>query len=209
MPGPQRISWHDLQSNGLPKNTKAVINLAGQNIMDFKQRWTAGFRQNVYNSRINTTKALAKAIAQAKEKPSVFVSMSGVGVYKPDGDVEYTEESKVESFDFFSKLCLEWEKASRLAPDDCRIVNIRSGVVLGREGGMIGHLYLPFFLGLGGPVGDGHQYLPWIHINDLTKLIIFAVQTPTVSGILNGVAPKPATNKQFTAVNILYLTRLV
>lgn len=78
MPGPQRISWHDLSKHGLPSGTTAVVNLAGQNILDTKQRWTEGFKQNVWNSRVNTCHSLAKAIEFAADKPDVFISMSGI-----------------------------------------------------------------------------------------------------------------------------------
>ncbi|KAJ8924563.1 hypothetical protein NQ315_000712 [Exocentrus adspersus] len=201
MPGPQRISWSDLHAKGLPKDTTAVVNLAGQNVMDFKRRWTPGFKQNVFNSRINTTICLAKVIEEAEKKPSVFVSMSGVGAYKPDSQKEYTEDSECEEFDFFSGLCKNWEQANNLSPKTqscCRTVVIRSGVVLGREGGMIKQLYLPFYLGLGGPVGSGSQYMPWIHIDDLTSLIVYAIENKEVKGVLNGVAPRPCTNKDFS-----------
>ncbi|CAG9761476.1 unnamed protein product [Ceutorhynchus assimilis] len=201
MPGPKNISWQELNTNGLPEGTVAVVNLAGQNVMDFKQRWSAGFKQNVYNSRINTTASLAKAIANAKHKPRAFVSMSGVGGYKPDKDKEYDECCTVEQFDFFSKLVLEWEKAAAIdgpARNECRITTIRSGVVLGRDGGMIKQLYMPFFLGLGGPVGNGTQYLPWIHIKDLVDLIIFSIENSKVDGVLNAVAPQVCTNKEFS-----------
>lgn len=201
MPGPQNISWHEINAKGLPDKVTAVVNLAGQNVMDFKHRWSAGFKQNVFNSRINTTAALAKAISNATVKPKAFVSMSGVGIYPPDPSAEYTECSPVQQFDFFSKLTTEWEKAANLEPqakNDCRVITIRSGVVLGRNGGMIKQLYLPFFLGLGGPVGNGSQYLPWIHIKDLVNLIIYSIENQNVSGILNGVAPGSCTNKQFS-----------
>lgn len=204
MPGRQRISWNDLQTNGIPEKTTAVVNLAGQNVMDATRRWTAGFKQNVFNSRINTTKLLASKINEAKiNKPSVFVTISGVGIYKPDEVKEYTEESECQEYDFFSKLCNNWEKAAILDTDtqkSCRVVTIRSGVVLGREGGMIKQLYIPFFLGLGGPVGSGNQYMPWIHIDDLINLIVYAIENCNVKGILNGVAPKPCTNKEFSKV---------
>lgn len=127
-----------------------------------------------------------------------------MGAYKPDKTTQYTESSKVTNFDFFSKLVLEWEKAACLnskAESQCRVVSIRSGVVLGRDGGMIKQLYLPFFLGLGGPVGDGSQFLPWIHIADLVNLIIFAIENNKVKGIINGVAPSPCTNKEFSNVS--------
>lgn len=204
MPGPQRMSWSDLQNKGLPKETSAVVNLAGQNVMDFSRRWTAGFKQNVFNSRVNTTSLLSKLIGETKQKPSVFVTMSGVGVYKPDINMEYTEDSCCKEFDFFSKLCSQWEKAASINPEsenNCRVVTIRSGVVLGKEGGMIKQLYMPFLFGLGGPVGSGSQFMPWIHIDDLTSLIVFAIENPTVQGILNGVAPQPCTNGEFSKVS--------
>lgn len=208
MPGPCRMSWHDVEKMGLPEDTDVVINLAGQNVMDISQRWSSGFKQNVFNSRVLTTSTLVKAIVNAKKKPEVFVSISGVGGYRPDDQIAYTESSPLENFDFFSKLCLEWEKAAVnliKEKDICRYVIIRSGVVLGRDGGMIKQLYLPFYLGLGGPVGNGMQYMPWIHIDDLVRLIIFSIGYPKVSGILNGVAPTPATNKEFSKVSIFLI----
>lgn len=205
MPGLQRISWNDIQGKGLPDKTIAVVNLAGQNVMDVSRRWTSGFKQNVYNSRVNTTKLLANKINEAKQKPAVFVTISGVGIYKPDPTREYTEDSQCETFDFFSKLCKNWENAAVLnihTQKLCRTVTIRSGVVLGKNGGMIKQLYLPFFLGLGGPVGSGTQFMPWIHIDDLSNLIIFSIENSNVTGILNGVAPNPCTNKEFSEVCI-------
>lgn len=203
MPGPQRMSWSELESKGLPTDTVAVVNLAGQNVMDVSRRWTAGFKQNVFNSRVNTTKLLAKKINESEKKPKAFVTMSGVGAYKPDNKKEYTEDYCCKEFDFFSKLCRRWEEAADLSTEtrqNCRVTTVRSGVVLGRQGGMIQQLYLPFSLGLGGPIGDGSQYMPWIHIDDITNLIVYAIENPNVEGILNGVAPNPCTNKEFSQV---------
>lgn len=209
MPGPQRISWHELSKHGLPLGTTAVVNLAGQNILDTTQRWTEGFKQNVWNSRVNTCASLAKAIEYSAEKPNVFVSMSGVGIYEPSPNVTYTEDSVIKEFDFLSKLCVKWEYAAQLpAHINCRNVYIRSGVVLGRDGGMIKQLYLPFYFGLGGPIGTGSQFLPWIHIDDLTRLILFAIENNSVKGPLNGVAPQPITNKEFTDVSLTHLNVL-
>lgn len=202
MPGPQRISWQELRNSGLPNDTTTVVNLAGQNVLDLKQRWNAGFKQNIWNSRVNTTAALNKAIINARKKPRVFVTISGVGIYKPSKTDEYTEDSRVEEYDYLSKLCHEWEKAAKLPVDlKVRQVTIRSGVVLAKNGGMIKQLYLPFYLGFGGPVMPGDQYLPWIHMNDLTRLIMFAIENEKVTGIINGVAPQTITNKDFSNVN--------
>ncbi|XP_050099405.1 epimerase family protein SDR39U1 [Anopheles aquasalis] len=198
MPGVKHISWHELEKEGLPSGTTAVVNLAGQNVLDPTRRWTAGFKQNVWNSRINTTAACARAIERATIKPSVFVNISGVSHYAP-GAQKHTEASPVSQYDFMSRLCTEWERAATLSDNSiCRIVRIRSGVVLGRDGGMIRSLILPFWFGLGGPVGDGRHDLPWIHLQDLCNLIRFAIEKPEVTGVLNGVAPQLATNADFT-----------
>jgi len=198
MPGPKRMTWHDLSQTGIPQGTTAVINLAGQNVLDMKRRWTPGFKQNVWNSRVKTTKALADAIIKAHVKPHAFVTISGIGMYEPSNNTVYSEDSPGKEYDFLSKLCAEWEKAAVLpASAQCRQVTIRSGVVLGRDGGMIKQIYLPFYFGLGGPVGSGDQYMPWIHVNDMAKLILFAVESPGLKGILNGVAPQTITNREF------------
>lgn len=112
MPGINRLTWHDLNEKGVPKDTVAAVNVAGQNVLDPSRRWTPGFEQNVWNSRINTTTALVKAIAASETKPEAFVNISGVSLYKPSNDRVYTEEDNGESFDYMSKLCLEWEKAA-------------------------------------------------------------------------------------------------
>lgn len=209
MPGPSRITWFDVESNGLPEGVTAVVNLAGQNILDPLQRWTPGFKQNVWNSRVNTTKTLAKAIACSEIKPQVFVTVSGVGIYNPCSDEVYDEYSSIgEPFDFLSKLAIEWEKAAALPSEaGVRQAIIRSGVVLGRSGGMIQQLFIPFFFGAGGPIASGKQPLPWIHIKDLCNLFVFTIENPSVSGILNGVAPQVINNQEFTAAFASALNR--
>lgn len=116
MPGIKRLTWHELENKGLPSDTLAVVNLAGQNVLDPTRRWTPGFKQNVWNSRINTTTTLNRAIQNSKIKPCVFINVSGVSLYKPNPAVVYTEDDKGEDYDFMSKLCLHWEKAAIL-PD--------------------------------------------------------------------------------------------
>ncbi|XP_027222558.1 epimerase family protein SDR39U1 [Penaeus vannamei] len=197
-PGPWRTTWSDLNKVGLPENTTAVVSLAGQNILDPLRRWTEGFKQNVWASRVNTTRYLAQAIMEAEEKPKVFVSSSGVSYYAPSQDVVYTEESPGGDYDFLSRLCVDWEAAADLPPEaNVRTAKIRTGVVLGRQGGMIQQLILPFFLGLGGPISDGLQPMPWIHIDDIVGLYIHAIESENVEGPVNGVAPQIINNKEF------------
>jgi len=199
MPGAQRITWLDIEKNGIPKNTKAVVNLTGQNVLDPTRRWTPGFKQNVWNSRINSASSLAKAIAAAEQKPEVFVNIVGVSHY-PANDKTYDESYPGDSFDFMSKLCVEWEKAAQLPPNiTTRLVQVRTGAVIGREGGMIKSLLLPFFLGVGGPVASGKQYMPWIHLDDMANLIKYSIEND-VTGVLNAVAPESVTSSQFAKV---------
>lgn len=194
-----RVTWTDLERLGLPADTTAVVNLAGQNVLDPSRRWTPGFKQNVWNSRINTTTSLVRAITAAEKKPLVFVNLSGVSNYKPSEEKVYTEEDSGEEYDFMSKLCIEWEKAATISKDvEVRNVKIRTGVVLGREGGMIASLIFPFWFGFGGPVASGRQPLPWIHISDLCNLIKFSIENKKVEGVLNGVAPQIITNAEFS-----------
>lgn len=158
----------------------------------------------VRSSRILTARAMSRAIQEcpAGDRPRVFVQISGVGYYPADdGKAVYDESSPGGAGDFFAGLARDWEDAARL-PADCsgvRQVFVRSGVVLGRRGGMIGRLFLPFYLGAGGPVGSGAQPFPWIHLKDLTGLIAHAVERDGVSGVLNGVAPQTVTNAEFAS----------
>lgn len=152
---------------------------------------------------MKTTSSLAHAIVHAAVVPKAFVTMSGVGIYEPSAHKVYTEKDATQSFDYLSKMCFAWENAAQLPTDmqnTCRQVTIRSGVVLGRNGGMVRQIYWPFYFGLGGPIGSGKQYLPWIHISDLCRFILFAIQDETVKGVYNGVAPQQITNNEFSKV---------
>ncbi|XP_045766250.1 epimerase family protein SDR39U1 [Maniola jurtina] len=206
MPAANNISWTAIESSGLPSDTSAVVNLAGQQFMDFTKSWTPGFKQNIYNSRVFTTRALATAINKSQKQPEVFVLVTGVGAYEPSETTKYDESSPTTGQDFFSRLLVDWEKAANVNPP-VRLVIIRSGVVIGREGGMIKNMFLPFFLGLGGPIASGKQFLPWIHIEDLIRLIQFSIECKEVKGILNGVAPHIITNAEFTKAFAKALSR--
>ncbi|XP_074646301.1 epimerase family protein SDR39U1-like [Tubulanus polymorphus] len=194
------ISWAQLDRQGLPPDCKAVINLAGQNLLDPLKRWNEQLKEEIYTSRVQTTETLTNAIIRSSNKPEVFISTSAVGYYEPSETAEYTEDSEGGNFDFLSMLCKDWEDAAKLPPNigDVRQVTVRVGVVLGREGGVILRSYFPFFFGLGGRIGSGNQWFPWIHIADIAGIYQHAIENTNVSGILNGVAPNPVTNQQFT-----------
>jgi len=199
-------SWIEIEEDGLPAGTVAVVNTAGQNVLDPLRRWSPGFRQNVYNSRVNTNFLLAKAIARSKEKPKAFVHMSGVGYYPPGPGV-VDESSEGGKHDFLARLVTDWEKAAQLSTEiPTRVVSLRSGVVLGRNGGLVQQTMLPFCLGLGGSMGAGSQLMPWIHVKDLASLILHSVDSEC-SGVYNAVAPQTVTNKQFVKAYAKELVR--
>jgi len=196
-------TWKDIENNGLPSGTVAVINCCGQNVLDPLRRWNDGFKQLVYDSRVKTNQTLVKAIAKSDEKPSCFIHMSGVGFYPPDSSSSsvggQTEASPGGQHDWLARLVVDWEAAGQLpASVPTRVVSLRSGVVLGRRGGMIQQTMIPFFLGVGGRMGSGDQVMPWIHVKDVAGLMVHCVQTSSCSGVYNTVAPEHVTNNSFT-----------
>lgn len=153
------ITWNRIRDEGLPKETTAVVNLAGRNILD-PVFWTDGFKKEIYESRIGTNRLLVEAIHKSAAKPKAFVTISGVGYYKPDENVEYDENWSQPTDrgqrDYLMNLAADWEQSSELdenlAPITRRVI-IRSGVVIGKDGGVVKQVKLPFLLGAGGPLG--------------------------------------------------------
>ena len=173
----------------------AVINLAGEPVVG--PRWTEARRAVIRDSRIAATEALVQAIGAAAVKPQVLVSASAVGYYGDRADEVLREDSSPAS-DFLAQTCYDWEAAAVAAePHGVRVALLRIGVVLGRDGGALEQMLPPFRLGLGGPIGGGRQYLPWIHLHDLVGVIAAALTDDRYSGPVNAVAPEPVTNLQF------------
>ncbi len=173
----------------------AVVNLAGESIAG--RRWSDAQKQRILDSRRLATRSLVSAIRQATRPPLVFVSSSAVGYYGPRGDEIVTEDAPAGS-DFLARVCLQWEEeAARAEGPRTRVVRLRTGLVLARDGGALPKMLPPFWFGAGGPVGSGRQYWPWIHRQDWIDLVRFAIQTSAVSGPLNATAPNPATNAEF------------
>jgi uncharacterized protein (TIGR01777 family) len=173
----------------------AVINLAGESIA--AKRWSPPQKQRIFDSRINATRSLASAIAHAKHPPAVLISGSGVGYYGPHHDEPVTETTPAGS-DFLAQVCQAWEaEASRAASARTRVVLVRTGLVLARDGGALPQMLPPFKFGLGGPVGSGRQYWPWIHRTDWIDLVRWAIRTETAEGPLNATAPQPVPNREF------------
>lgn len=173
----------------------AVINLAGEPILG--RRWTAKRRAQLRGSRVDLTEQLVAAVETANPKPRVLVSASAVGVYGDRGDELLTESSPPRD-DFLSRLCQDWERAAQAASaSGVRVVVVRTGVVLGRTGGALAQMTLPFKLGAGGPIGLGRQFFPWIHLDDIVALYVTAMEHDRYRGALNGVAPEVVRNRQF------------
>jgi uncharacterized protein len=173
----------------------ALVNLAGEPVLG--GRWTAERRRLLIDSRIETTRALVRLIARSRRKPFVLVSGSAIGFYGVDEDATFTEESAGRP-SFTHDLCAAWEAAALAAEaQGVRVCLLRTGIVLGLEGGALAGMRLPFALGLGGRMGSGRQWMSWIHLDDLVGLIIHAMVVETVRGPLNGTAPEPVRNAAF------------
>ncbi|MEO8075216.1 MAG: TIGR01777 family oxidoreductase [Acidobacteriota bacterium] len=173
----------------------AVVNLAGEPLMG--SRWTAARRRILEDSRITVTKDLVRAMAAATTPPRVLISASAVGFYGDRG-AEPLAETSCPGDGFLADLCRKWEAAAHAAEAlGVRVVLLRTGVVLGRAGGALALMLPPFALGLGGPIGSGQQYLPWIHLHDLVNVMAVALVDGGYQGPVNGVAPEPATSRTF------------
>ncbi|MDD0975143.1 TIGR01777 family oxidoreductase [Pseudomonas fontis] len=174
----------------------AVINLAGAPIAD--RPWTTSRRAVLWGSRIALTEQLLAWLERRSQRPAVLISGSAVGWYGDGGERELTEASRPVKEDFASQLCIAWEEtASRAEALGMRVVLVRTGLVLASEGGFLSRLRLPFKLGLGGPLGEGRQWMPWIHIHDEIALIDFLLQHDDASGPYNACAPEPVRNREF------------
>ena len=174
----------------------AVVNLAGEGIAD--ERWSADRKAALRSSRILPTRTLVHAIAQCANPPAVFISASASGYYGPRGDEPITEADGPGA-DFLARLCVEWEEAARpVASPATRLAIVRTGLPLAGDGGALAQMLLPFKLGLGTTFGSGDQYMPWIHLDDWTAMVSWAMRDARVTGPFNATAPEPVTNRTFT-----------
>lgn len=175
----------------------AVVHLAGKNIAG---RWTAKFKQEVLESRAAGTRTLATAAGESFRRsgqPRVFVSASGVGYYGNRGDEVLTEESAAGT-GFLAEVCRQWEAATSPARDaGVRVVNLRIGIVLARNGGALKPMLLPFQLGLGGRIGSGRQWWSWIALEDVIGAMVLSLQDSSLQGAVNVVGPSPIHNAEF------------
>ncbi len=174
-------------------DAEAIVNLAGAPIA---VRWTKRRKREILESRVETTRRIVDAIARRATPPRVLVSASAIGFYGDRGDELLSEES-TPGTDFLAGVVREWEAAAAAAP--IRSVQLRFGIVLGLDGGVLAKMLPPFRMGVGGRLGAGTQWMSWIALRDLVRVIRYAIDNSTLSGPVNTVAPQPVTNAEFTA----------
>ncbi|MEB0310048.1 TIGR01777 family oxidoreductase, partial [Pseudomonas sp. 10B1] len=174
----------------------AVVNLAGAPIAD--RPWTRKRKALLWESRVGLTEQLLAWLERREQKPRVLISGSAVGWYGDGGERELNEDAAPVALDFASRLCDAWEEtAQRAEALGIRVVIVRTGLVLADGGGFLQRLLLPFKLGVGGPIGSGRQWMPWIHIQDQVALIDFLLNRTQAQGLYNACAPYPVRNREF------------
>lgn len=173
-----------------------VINLCGEKI---SQRWSEKSKREIYNSRIDTTKKIVEIIGKSKNPPSLLISGSAIGYYGTSDELVFDENSRPTTQNLFSqKVCLDWENSTNGIINQTRLVLIRTGVVVGKNGGIIKNMQTPFKLGLGGKIGSGNQFLSWISLEDVIGAINQIINNQNLEGAVNLVAPRVATNSEFS-----------
>ncbi|MCP9478454.1 TIGR01777 family oxidoreductase [Marisediminitalea aggregata] len=176
-------------------NVDAVINLAGEPIAD--KRWSETQKTRICESRWQITQQLTDKINAAEQPPATFISGSAIGYYGRQGDKLVTEAFTEVHHEFTHTVCEQWERIALQASQKTRVCLLRTGVVLSGDGGALSKMRLPFSLGLGGRIGDGNQYMSWIHINDMVAAILFLLKHKNCEGAYNLTAPTPVTNTEF------------
>jgi uncharacterized protein (TIGR01777 family) len=173
----------------------AVLHLAGEPVVG---RWTSDKRRRILDSRVLGTRSMVEGFARAARPPRVLVSASGIGYYGDTGDREVDEDSPAGD-GFLAGVCRAWE-GEAMKVHNARVVVLRIGLVLGREGGTMKRILPVFRAGLGGRLGSGRQWMSCIHVDDIAGLALWAIETDALRGPLNGVLPQPVTNADFTRI---------
>ena len=188
-------SWNKEEIQNALKSCEGVINLAGEPIAE--KRWTDAHCKEITNSRLETTKNLIKNLRNLQKSPKVLINGSAIGFYGSNPQTEFTEEN-IPGNDFLANLCKEWESIAKNKPRATRLLIVRIGIVLAKDGGALGKMLPIFRAGLGGPIGDGKQWMSWIHRTDLCNLINASIKNSAWSGVVNGVAPNPVRMNEFS-----------
>ena len=194
--GVPAFAWN-LKDEGVPRpaleGRDAVIHLAGE---DVGQRWSKDVKAEILDSREKGTRNLVHSIFDTKPRPKTLICASAAGYYGPRGD-EPVDEAEPPGSDWLAEVCARWERQAETAMLGTRLVIVRTGIVLDADGGALAKMLPPFKAGLGGPIGSGKQYMPWIHLDDLVGMYLAALDHPSFHGPINASAPEPVTNKQF------------
>jgi len=191
----KRDGWRVLEPACI-EGASVVINLAGETV---NQRWTESAKHRILNSRVDLTKDIALWIRDLEEgkRPHTWINASAIGFYGEGGDQVFNEESS-RGETFLANVCEQWENATSIADDLTRVVHLRVGVVLAKDGDAYTKMMKPFRMGFGGKIGTGKQWLPWIHIDDLTGIFYHTIVHSEVRHAVNGTSPHPVTNAVFT-----------
>lgn len=198
-PGLQFVFWnfYDPLPADRIETYDAIVHLAGEGIAT--KRWTTELKDRIRASRLRSTRVLSESISHLSKKP-IFICASAIGYYGNRQDELLTEDSKP-GRGFLAELCREWEAATEIAKNSgARVINLRIGLVLSKEGGALKKMLPPFRFGIGGALGDGSQFMSWIALEDLIRAIEFLLINSKVSGPVNGVSPNPVTNLDFSTV---------
>jgi uncharacterized protein (TIGR01777 family) len=199
LPATVRFSeWRSTEAEPPPESiatADAIINLAGEPVA---QRWNPDVKQRIRSSRVDGTRILVTALSKQSHPPQVLICASAIGYYGSRGDEVLTETS-APGRDFLAQAVIDWEQAARQAEAfGIRVVSLRFGVVLGKDGGALAKMLPPFRLGLGGRLASGQQWMSWIHVDDVVGLIRFNLENSAARGPMNATSPRPVTNAEFT-----------
>lgn len=198
-PGAREIEWHPdrliIDAPAL-EGCDVIINLAGDGIAD--GRWSEEKKRRIRDSRVNGTRLLSEAMSKLARRPKTFICASAIGIYGHRGD-EVVDENSTPGKGFLADVCRAWEQATEPAEQaGIRVVKLRLGVVLTKDGGIMGSMLRPFKLGLGGKVGSGKQYLSWVAMEDAVAAANFILANEALRGAINVASPRPVTNEEFT-----------
>ena len=202
------IGWDPMEGPPPPDSfdgIDCVFHLAGESVAE--ARWTTAQKAKIRDSRIVGTKNLVLGILQSKTVIKTLVSSSAVGYYGDRGEEDLIESSPPAN-DFLADVCVGWEREADIAREQgVRVITMRTGIVLGAGGGALAKMLTPFRVGAGGPLGNGRQWMPWVHVADLARLYIHANETSSINGPMNAVAPNPVRNSEFTKALAAQLKR--
>ena len=197
---PGEVLWdtdkHTFDADALAE-CDAVVHLAGENIVG---RWTDEKKKSVRDSRVDSTRGLSETLAALGDRgPKTLICASAIGYYGDTGQSDARTEADPPGDDYLAEVCVQWERAADPArAAGLRVVHTRVGIVLTPEGGALAAMLTPFKLGVGGRLGDGRQWMSWVSLTDLVRILLYALDTPTLSGPCNAAAPQPVTNRDFT-----------